>query len=92
MGPAHAVKLDVAAELLGKLAGLLQSGGLEDRGADALLIPRAVRQGQGAPEAQPLAGWGDLDGHCAAQILESPVDTGEIRPPSLRNHQRLSQT
>ncbi|MFN9645605.1 MAG: hypothetical protein ACK6BG_10925, partial [Cyanobacteriota bacterium] len=76
---AHAVKLNVAAELLGKLAGLLQSGGIEDWSADALLLPRAIRQGQGAPEAQPFAGWGDLNGHRAAQILESPVHTGEIR-------------
>lgn len=56
---AHAVKLNVAAELLGKLAGLLQSGRREDWSADALLLPRAIRQGQGAPEAQPFAGWGE---------------------------------
>jgi hypothetical protein len=49
------VELDIAAELFGELAGLLQPCGIGDRGGDAPLLLGTVREGQRAEETQPLA-------------------------------------
>ncbi len=75
------MQLQILAELLGQLAGLVDPGGIGEGGGDAPLLPPALRQGQGSPQPQPPSRGRDLQADAGAQLPQRPVDAGQVGVP-----------
>jgi len=68
------MQLQIPAELLSQLPGLVDPGWIGEGGGEAPLLPAALGRWQGGPQPQPSSGRRDLQADAGARIPQRPVD------------------